>query len=638
VSYLRKTIDRPGQWQYGKKDDMPYGDAVYDFNETLVTEWEPGIYDIIPRYKNVLLTGGESTIKSLTFIDNDPEAAPESYHISVHNDSLTITCHPERQWAVYLPFQIKVMGGQDRGAVLPNVEIDNAPDMAWRGLMIDISRNYQSPRILKKIMVLMAANGLNKLHLHFADDEAWRLEIPGLPELTQIGSRRGYYAPGTESDALFLPQIFCGNGDPANSEGTANGHYTRADFIDLLKFGHALGIDILPEIESPGHARAAIRAMEHRYKRSGNDKYRLIHDGDTSTYTSAQSFHDNVMNPALTGPYNFMEKVFDEIIAMYKDAGVPLTGIHIGGDEVPRGAWNGSEKAREFMNEKGLKTQNELHAYFVERMAEMLSKRNVKMHGWQEVALGHSEAFNDKVRKTMGGVNCWSTLTSHNNASVTDRAVTAGYPTILSNVNHLYFDLAYSAHPEEKGLTWGGYVDEFASFDAYRSKLCPASDSVPGVTGLNANVFAETMRSPSQLYSYLLPKIFGLAERAWNNDTTYSVAQYNAIIGQKELPFYSREDVNMQVHMRQPGIKIIDGKVNMNSPYGIPGTDINDAYTNTKGGGVIVYTLDGNEPTEKSAIYRGTFDLPADTKVIKARLMRNKTQSVTTYLYINERQ
>lgn len=627
VEYTRTPILRPGQWTVRSRDLMPYGPEIYDFNESLVTDWTPGPYDVIPSFSNVRLDGGESTIRHLSFVPPINGTPNDGSTIFVRNDSLIISCAPEKQWPVYLHFQTKVMGGRDKGVTLPNATITNTPGLQWRGIMIDVARNFMDGNTIGTVLKLMAANGLNVLHFHLVDDEAWRLEIKGLPELTAVGARRGY--PSERNDD-FLPQIFGGDGNPNSPHGSANGFYTRAEFIKLLQLANSLGIKVLPEIESPGHARAAIRAMEHRYHKTGDDTLRLIHDGDTSQYTSAQSFHDNVMNPALPGPYNFMQAVIDDIVAMYDEAGVPLPGIHIGGDEVPSGAWNGSEVAVKFMHDNNLKTQGDLHAYFVKRIAQMLAARGIPMHGWQEVALGHGQEYDNAVRPVTGGINCWSTLPSHKNASVTERVIGAGYPTILSNVDHLYFDLAYSSHPEEKGLNWGGYVDEFASFSAYPSQLCPSSDSLPGLLGLNAHVFAETLRTPRQLYTYLLPKIFGLAERAWNPKPTYSAAQYNAILGRKELPLFGAEGMATSVHMRQPGIKVINNMVYMNSPYGTP-CQPDDPDADSLLGGVIRYTVDGSEPTATSQIYTSPFPYTENAK-IRARLFRNNTESVTTVL------
>lgn len=615
AQYTRLPITNPEQWRSGSKDKMVYGPDIYTVNDALRTTWRPGVYDVLPSYKKVKLTGGTSRVgKNPVFVDIDP-INPDYYTIDVRNDSVIVSCRPDKQWAAMYPFSAKVLM-PNNGKPLPNVHIENWPDHEWRGQHIDIARNYQSPAVMKVVVELMAANHLNRLHFHFSDDEAWRLEIAGLPELTELGSRRGYSTNG-ETDHLY--QIFAGDGNPDNPNGTANGYWTRKDFVDFIRHAHYLGVDVLPEVESPGHARAAIKAMEARARVTGDSTYRLIHDNDTSKYTSAQAFHDNVMNPALPGPYKFMGKVFDEIISMYREAAVPLLGIHIGGDEVPRGSWNGSDKAQEFMRQNGMKTEKELHAYFVRRMAQRLAESKVPMFGWEEIAVGHGDDFNAEVQPRTGGVHCW-----HATPEAAIKSVKAGYPTILSNVNRFYLDMSYSTHPEERGLTWGGTVDEFDALHGYLEDMCPVdTDSVKGrVIGVQGQVWSETIRSPKDLYTMLLPKMLGLAERAWNATPTYTDARFNAIIGNKELPMYMSPGSPLQVHMRQPGIKIERGRVHMNAPYE---------------GGTIRYTTDGTEPNAKSAVYTAPFAAPKakpgqKNPDIRARYFRNGVQSVTTYL------
>ncbi len=597
-----------------RRDMTDYASDVYEHNKAMVTSWTPSFYDIIPSYKKVTpgQPGAMSRVDIPGFVDINPEN-PDYYRIEVRNDSAVIYCRPDRQWATYISFTSKVLNRRDSLGRIPDVTIEDWPDMPWRGLMIDIARNFQRPETMKVVLALMASNRLNRLHFHITDDEAWRLEIPGLPELTDVGAHRGY----TLDEHKCLKQIFTGNGNPRDYSGTSNGYYTREDFISLIRTAHNMGIEVVPEIESPGHARAAIRAMEARYRNSGDGTYRLMEDGDTSRYTSAQAFHDNIMNPALPGAYRFMEKVIDEIAAMYREAGVPLTGLHIGGDEVPRGAWDGSTAVVQLKAREGLETQAQVHAYFVRRIAAMLASRNIPMHGWQETALGHDDAYNAAIAPVMGGVNCWSTLSRQGNGGVPDRAVRAGYPVILSNVDHLYFDLAYSRDPQEPGLAWGGYVDEFASFNAYPSLLCPSINDGPGkVIGLNAHVFGETMRSAAQLKTYLMPKILGLAERAWNNDSTYTVAQFNAIVGTRDLPYYASQ--GLDVHLRQPGIRIEGGTAYLNSPYP------------TAANVVIRYTLDGTNPDETSPIYTAPVSLPDGCREIRAAAFAFATSSLPT--------
>lgn len=609
--YTRLPLDTKLQWMQKGKDIMTYGPEIYATNAQRATDWQPGPYDVIPAFKSVELTEGTSQIPLNPVFRNISHSNPDYSVITIRNDSIIIECLPDKQWSVYYHMKAKVLE-PNKGKRLPNAVITNYPDHRWRGQHIDIARNFSAPKTMHKILEIMAVNRLNKLHFHIVDDEAWRLEISGMPELTNVGARRGF---STEGEQDYLYQIFSGDGNPDTQSGTSNGFWTRQEYIDFIRRAHILGIDVIPEIESPGHARAAIKAMEKRHA-NGDDTYRLIHDGDTSLYTSAQAFHDNVMNPALPGPYRFMDRIFDELIGIYAEAGVPLIGIHIGGDEVPRGSWGGSEIAQQFMKEHGMKSQRELHAYFVRQMAKSLKQRGVPMFGWEEIAVGHGDDFNREVAPITAGVNCW-----HTTPDAAIKSVKAGYPVILSNVNRFYLDMAASRHPEERGLTWGGTVDEFDALGGYLSQMCPVNlDSVPGsVIGVQGQLWAETIRNEDGITTLLLPKIQGLAERAWNAEPTWNEQQFNAIIGEKELPLYTNAPASLKVHIRQPGIMVKKGKVYMNAPYS---------------GGEIRYTTDGTEPTEKSPIYTKPFKKGKHDD-IRAKYFRNGSQSVTTYLSAN---
>lgn len=619
VTYTRAPITRPEQWRAGTRDLMPYGPQVYDFNASLADARVPGVYDIIPSFNKVELLPGGTSSDPVIHTVIDPSYAVEDHpryvEMELVDGTLTIkSANANAAKSAQRIFEAKVLR-PNNDKELPDARFVFDPDFEWRGMMIDIARNFQSPETLEDILNLMADNGLNKLHFHPVDDEAWRIELPSLPELTQVGSRRGWGKD--ENDHLF--QIFTGDGNPDNLSNSSNGYYTRDQFIHLLRTANDLGIDVITEIEMPGHARAARMAMERRAA-DGDPSYRLLHDGDTSKYTSAQSFHDNVMNPALESTYKFIETVIDDIVDIYKEAGVPMTGFHIGGDEVAKGAWDGSDIARRFMEENGIKDQHALHAYFVRRVAKMLKDRNIPMYGWQEIALDHGDAYDAEIAPLTGGVDCWSTIVKAGQTPVPVRSVSGGYPTLLSNVEHLYFDLSYSPHPEEPGLNWGGYVNEFTAFDAYADQICPVPEGAEGrVIGLNAHCFAETLRSADQLLMYLTPKIFGLAERAAHRDTTYTVPEFNRIIGDKELPALEKQyaaNGRGRVHLNQPGIKIIDGLVYMNAPYS---------------GGEIRYTTDGTEPDSSSTLYTAPFN-PGGATDIRARYYRNNTESVTTYM------
>lgn len=627
VDYTRKSIiDRPEQWSLpGVKDHMPYGNEIYSFNESLATAETVGVYDIIPSFKSVTFSGGNSIFQSdadsqlnisYNKINHDNT---EFYRITVKNNAIKVEYASDRA-KMYADNAIYGWFNLGNGEItLPNAVIEDYPDLQYRAIMIDVARNFRTISDMADLVKLLAYYKINTLHFHIVDDEAWRIEIPGLPELTSVGSRRGYTL--TEDD--YLAQIFTGDGNPDNRNNSSNGYYTRDEFIAFLKACHEMGVNVIPEIESPGHARSAIKSMEARYRNTGDDTYRLIEDGDTSRYTSAQSFHDNVMNPALPGPYRFMEKVISEIALMYQEAGATLVGIHIGGDEVPKGAWNGSPSAQAMITAENLGGEKGLHAKFVRQIAKILSERNIPMYGWQEIAVGHTNEYNEATAPLVGGVNCWSTLAAHGHGGVTREAVEAGYPVILSNVNHFYLDMTYNYHPDEKGLNWGGTVDEFNSLTGYADELCPVTPTTKGrVIGISGQVFAETMRDHEnnwQLQTYLFPKMFGLAERAWNISPTYTPAKFNKVV-EREL---TDSPTIGSFHVRQPGIIVEDGMIKMNSPY-------------TYGNGTnnrIFYTTDGSEPTMSSAEYTTPVAV-GDATEIRAKLYMGNTASVTTILYV----
>ncbi len=618
VSFTRSDITAtPSMWvaPWGE-DVMPYGDVIYDRNAELAADGAAvcSFYDVIPSYKSVRMTR-EMPFEVKEIIFKPVEGGRKGYwQAVVNNGTVTVEC---AEADIPLAQRRLEAAGVVKGAVVPGAVIEDWPDFPYRGLMIDISRNYQTPAELERVLRLMGRYGLNVLHFHFADDEAWRLEIPGMPELTEVGGRRGY----TLDEADFMAQIFAGNGDPNTPQGTANGFYTRDEFIRLLQIADSLGIAVLPEVESPGHARAAIKAMEHRLRETGDDTYRLIDPADTSVYTSAQSFHDNVMNPAIPGPVRFMTHVARELQKMYNEAGVAMPGLHIGGDEVAKGAWKGSPIAQAYMNERGITDERQLHWIFVNELLAELNALGIPVSGWQEIAVGHDDEYNNAVRPHVFSVDCWSTLGEQN--SVTAQSARAGYPTVLSNVEHFYLDMCYSPHPYERGLSWGGYVDEFDALHGYPRELCAVEpEAFENVIGVSGQLFAETIRSAEGFEDLLLPKMTGLAERAWNCDSTYTDPGFNAVLYSRELPLWQAGGYSY--HVRQPGIKVVDGKVAMNHAF--PPSAACE----------IRYTVDGSLPVETSPLYTGPIDIPASGEVRAVAFVGGKP-SVATILYTAEK-
>ncbi len=529
--------------------------------------------------------------------------------------------------------------------LLEAVSIRDYPDLAYRGQMIDIARNFTAPENLKKLVDIFASYKLNVLHFHFCDDEAWRLEIPGLEELTAVGSRRGH----TTDESQCLYPCYDGGYDP-DAKTVGNGYYSREEFIDLLKYAAERHVRIVPEIESPGHARAAIVSMKARYNKyfetdpGKATEYMLSEPEDTSRYVSVQYYTDNVMNVALPSTYRFMEKVIQELNAMYQEAGLSLYTVHLGGDEVPRGVWMGSPKCQELMKEKGMTKAHDLSEYFITQMADVMQKNGLKFSGWQEVALGHTEEAHQQLRDQAAGVYCWNTVPGSD--EVVYQTANNGYPVILCNVGNFYMDMAYNGHPDERGLDWGGYVDESVSFsmlpfsiyrslrvdmagnpidlnNAEKGKTALTEIGKKHIMGVQGQLFAETIRSFDGVEYLLFPKILGLAERGWNAHPAWenlsgireeqafnqALALYYEKISKSEMPYWAKHGINFR--LPQPGLWIEEG--NLFANVAIDGAEIR-------------YTTDGSEPTAQSALWQEP--VKCDASVLKAKTFYQGKESL----------
>ena len=535
--------------------------------------------------------------------------------------------------------------------LLEAVSIRDYPDLAYRGQMIDIARNFTAPENLKKLVDIFASYKLNVLHFHFCDDEAWRLEIPGLEELTAVGSRRGH----TTDESQCLYPCYDGGYDP-DAKTVGNGYYSREEFIDLLKYAAERHVRIVPEIESPGHARAAIVSMKARYNKyfetdpGKATEYMLSEPEDTSRYVSVQYYTDNVMNVALPSTYRFMEKVIQELNAMYQEAGLSLYTVHLGGDEVPRGVWMGSPKCQELMKEKGMTKAHDLSEYFITQMADVMQKNGLKFSGWQEVALGHTEEAHQQLRGQAAGVYCWNTVPGSD--EVVYQTANNGYPVILCNVGNFYMDMAYNGHPDERGLDWGGYVDESVSFsmlpfsiyrslrvdmagnpidlgNAEKGKTALTEIGKKHIMGVQGQLFAETIRSFDGVEYLLFPKILGLAERGWNAHPVWenlsgvreqqafnqALALYYEKISKSEMPYWAKRGINFR--LPQPGLLVKDG--NLYANVAIDGAEIR-------------YTTDGSEPTAQSTLWKEP--VKCGSLVVKAKTFYQGKESLTIILNV----
>jgi hexosaminidase len=541
---------------------------------------------------------------------------------------------------------------------LQEVQIQDAPRFGFRSLMIDIARNFQPKQELLRMLDLMSIYKLNALHLHFNDDEGWRIEMPSFPELTSIGSQRGH---PLDSKNNLPPSYGAG---PETGKLSASGFYSRADFIELLQYAKTRHIQIIPEIETPGHARAAIKSMDARYRKfmaEGNKaealKYLLRDTMDQSKYSTAQAWTDNVMCVALPSVYTFIEQVVDDITGIYKEAGAPLTTIHMGGDEVPAGVWEGSPECKALIEkDPALENADDLWYYYFTKVQKILEQRGLELSGWEEAGMRKTKLqgqpkliVNPRLANEGYRLHVWNNMVGWGNEDLPYRLANAGYKVILSPVSNNYFDMAYLRSPEEPGYYWGGFTDVdkpfyFIPYDYFRNTKEDAAgnpvkaDAFVGkdrltdfgksnIVGLQGLIWSETIRSEANLEYMILPKLLGLAERAWAKDPEWATttdaakaaegyaADWNRFanqLGQQELPKLDYYAGGFAYRVPPPGMKIENGKMLLNVQF--PGMKIR-------------YTTDGSEPTEKSMEYSG----PIEAKgIIKAKTFTSSGRASRT--------
>ncbi len=626
--------ENPGAFVLSKDVAIVTDPAFANEAELLATDLS-GIF----KTKPAISTAGNTSAKHIQLQKNSD--APEAYQLSITNEKITIAAssgagifYGIQSLKTLLPPQSFTKA--QTAIEVPNVQVTDAPRFPHRAFFLDVSRNFQRKQQILKLLDLMALYKLNVLHFHLNDDEGWRLEIPSLPELTQVGSKRGH----TGDNNANLPPSYGSGPDINNAYGT--GYYSQTDYIDILKYAMARHIRVIPEIETPGHARAAVKSMDARYerlmkegKKDAAEKY-LLHDPeDKSVYRSVQGWNDNVMNVAMPSTYAFLEKVVDEVIDLYKRAGVPLTTIHFGGDEVPAGVWEKSPACQKLINENAsVNNVDDLWYYFFGKVNTMLQSKGLGLYGWEEISMrktkldGNNHYIpNPDFVKDHLQVDVWNNVLGWGAEDLAYQLANAGYKVVLSCVSNLYFDMAYQKSFDEPGYYWGAFVDidkpyYFIPYDYFKNakedkfgnalnksiftgKARLTDYGKSNILGIQGLLWSETVQGPERMEYMMLPKMFGLAERAWAKDPAWATeknetqseklyqqawSEFVTVVGSRELPRLDFYSGGFNYRIPSPGAVVKDGKVDVNIQ--LPGF-------------VVRYTTDGKEPTVKSAIYSG---------------------------------
>jgi hexosaminidase len=372
-----------------------------------------------------------------------------------------------------LPMETK-SGKPLTGRLIPCVHIEDQPRFRWRGLMLDVSRHFFSKQEVEQLLDEMAWYKLNEFHWHLVDDQGWRIEIKKYPLLTKEGAWRSGIGFGLnpKDSAAYGP------------DGRYGGYYTQDDIREVIAYARARHIDIVPEIEMPGHSSAALAAYP-QFSCSGGP----FTDGLTGGVFNGVYCAGNDQS------FAFVENILTEVFALF-----PSQYIHIGGDEVPTNEWKNCEKCQARMREQGFTKESELEGYFIRRVEKFINAHHKRLVGWSEIRQG-GLAANATVMDWVGGAT---------------EAATSGHDVIMSPLADCYFDHYQSMDHSREPHTIGGYLPlhQVYAFEPMPANLPAAYQQ--HILGAQANVWTEYMPSFQRVEYMVFPRLCALAEVTWS--------------------------------------------------------------------------------------------------------------------------
>jgi hexosaminidase len=404
------------------------------------------------------------------------ESNPEAYAIDISPDRMVVSASDPRGllYAGVTLWQLCTSGEtQGDSAVIPSMKIVDSPRFAWRGLMLDSARHYQSPEFILQLIDWMALHKLNVLHWHLTDDQAWRLEIKRYPRLTSVGAWRVPAGPAAAADI-----------DPATGRPRLyGGFYSQETVRRIVAHASERNVTIVPEIDMPGHATAAIVA----YPRLAS----VV--PAPATVTSNWGVYSNLYNVD-ESTFEFLQNALAEVVNLF-----PGKYVHVGGDEALEDQWKASPHIQARMRELGVPNEEALQSYFVGRMSKFLSAHRRRLIGWDEIL--------------EGGIAPDATVMSWRGIDGALAAAAAGHDSVLSPAPTLYFDNRQSATDTQPGRE-----NVITLQDVYEFNPMPASlpvDQQHHILGVQANVWTEHIRTEERVEYMTFPRAAAVAEVGW---------------------------------------------------------------------------------------------------------------------------
>lgn len=438
----------------------------------------------------------------------DKALGKEGYRLAVTPESISIIYGSAAGGLHALQSLMQAIVNDGGGSpALASLEIRDRPRFAWRGLMMDSGRHMMPVQDIKKALDLMARYKFNILHWHLTDDQGWRLPVPGYPRLTTAG--------GTRAQSPVI-------GSRNKPDGTPySGHYTADEIREVVRYARDRGITVIPEVEMPGHASAAIAA----YPELGN--------ADIPDYApkvqETWGVHPYTFAPT-EKTFRFLEDVLDEVCRLFPDS--PF--IHIGGDEAPKDQWKQSPAAQQVMKDNGLRNEHELQSYFIRRVEQMINKRGKRLIGWDEIQEGGLSPTATMM--------VWRSWMPNSAAHALER----GNDVVMTPNSHLYFD--YDQGPGKPSAP--GYEtnnnDSLTWQHVYALEPVPRGtpkDREKQVLGCQANVWSEYIPNLPKWEYQVFPRALALAEVAWTPRDLKDEQDFRRRL-ERQLPFLDGRRVN----------------------------------------------------------------------------------------------
>ncbi|MBC7774866.1 MAG: family 20 glycosylhydrolase [Phycisphaerae bacterium] len=424
----------------------------------------------------------EAKGNSIYFLPDAGIVSDEGYSLEVKSNAVIIRAKTAAG-AFYAVQTLRQLMPQEFGGthsygsvkwVAPACLIQDAPRFAYRGMHLDVSRQFFQPVFVKKYIDMLAMHKINTFHWHLTDDQGWRIEIKKYPELQRIASCRKETLIGHYND---MPHRFDGK--------KYCGFYTQREIKDIVEYAKKRFITVIPEIEMPGHALAALSAYPE-----------LGCTGGPYEAATEWGIFEDVFCAGNDQTFAFLDDVMAEVCELF-----PSTYIHVGGDECPKTRWEACPKCQKRMKDEGLKDAHELQSYFIRRMEKTLALHNRKIIGWDEIL--------------EGGLAPTATVMSWRGIEGGIAAARAGHDAIMSPGTHCYFD-HYQSDPATEPTAQGGLttLEKAYSYEPIPEALSP--EEAKHILGAQGNVWTEYMPKSEQVEYMAFPRACALAEAVWS--------------------------------------------------------------------------------------------------------------------------